>query len=178
MQDDFNPVQELSRWLNEEFSAQTVLDGDGVLHLIMPQGTPMAVALAGTDLVFYAQVAQMQGPGDAMLMSVALVCNLHQDLTRGGAVGLDLANQALVYSWRMPASEAHGQAVPEALDNFCQTSHELVQMLAESRSELSADELEKIEQLARGSMVLREDLSSAVDPNTPAVSASWSGLRA
>jgi hypothetical protein len=73
-------------------------------------------------------------------MIAALGLNLHQEATRGGAIGLDAASQSLVYSWRLECATQDVEGLPQLLEDFCNTSATLLAALAQARQDFSPDE--------------------------------------
>jgi hypothetical protein len=105
----------------------------------MQDGTPLAVCPSpdGRSMVFYASLAQLGGTADVALMLAALGLNLHQETTRGGAIGLDAASQSLVYSWRVECATQDFEGLPQLLEDFCNTSATLLAALAQARHDFS-----------------------------------------
>jgi|LauGreDrversion4_2_1035121.scaffolds.fasta_scaffold400659_2 hypothetical protein len=135
-------VQALAESLNRAYGTGAQVDADGVLHLAMQDGTPLAVCPSpdGRSMVFYASLAQLGGAADVALMIAALGLNLHQEATRGGAIGLDAASQSLVYSWRLECATQDVEGLPQLLEDFCNTSATLLAALAQARQDFSPDE--------------------------------------
>ncbi|CAK0760910.1 hypothetical protein CCP4SC76_3400001 [Gammaproteobacteria bacterium] len=73
-------------------------------------------------------------------MMAALTLNLHQEATRGGAIGMDPETQALVLSWRMPVAGIEPDQLIVALENFCETADSLRTSLDEFIGEFSDEE--------------------------------------
>ncbi len=135
-------VQALAESLNQAYGTGAQVDAEGVLHLVMQDGTPLAVCTSpdGRSVVFYASLAQLGGAADVAPMIAALGLNLHQEATRGGAIGLDVASQSLVYSWRTHGAVRDLEGLPQLLEDFCNTSATLLGALAQARLDFSPDE--------------------------------------
>jgi hypothetical protein len=126
MQEADAPLAALCDLINRECQAGLSPDQDGSLHLRMADDTPVAVSQSpdGMDIIFHSTLAVMDRPRDAVLMMAALALNLHQEQTGGGAVGLDLDSQALVYSLRV-AGGPDTQALALQLEQFCSCAQHL-----------------------------------------------------
>ena len=137
-------VQALAESLNQAYGTGAQVDAEGVLHLVMQDGTPLAVCPSpdGRSVVFYVSLAQLGGAADVTLMIAALGLNLHQEATRGGAIGLDVASQSLVYSWRTHGAVQDLEGLPQLLEDFCNTSATLLGALAQARLDFNPDELQ------------------------------------
>lgn len=163
MSSTVNPVDVLAALLNQEFDSGVAVSDDGVLYLELQEGRTLAVSCPGEghELVFYSALAVLTGHRDVVLMMAALACNLHQELTHGGAIGLDLENQSLVFSWRMPSEGATPETLLIALENFCATLDRLVEQLDEAQGEFTIEEMTQIERRARADEDLKEELPDA-----------------
>jgi hypothetical protein len=126
-------------------------DGEDSIDLQLPEGLPVSVSLSpdGHDLVFYSALQEMVMPSQVVLLATALSLNLHQEATRGGAIGLDSQAGALVYSWRMPA-DTELEQVLAALDGFCTTALELAAQLQDELQTWAERDLQRLERAAAG----------------------------
>lgn len=131
MSDAESPLAALCDLINRECQAGLTPDGDGSLHLRMADQTPVAISQSpdGIDIVFHSALAVMDRPRDAILMMAALALNLHQEQTGGGAIGLDLDSQALVYSMRVPAGGTDAATLALLLEQFCSRAPGLRQQI-------------------------------------------------
>lgn len=95
--DNPSPLELLSEALNQAYATGAQVGADGALHLQMADGLAVSIAASPDlqDLVFYAHMADLLQGRSVALMAAALAANLHQDLTRGGAMAIDLATQTL-----------------------------------------------------------------------------------
>ncbi len=144
---DMNPGR-LAQLLNEGFGTDAAVTPEGVLHLRTQDGLAVAASLSpdGQDLVFHAALAALDGPRDVVRLVTALACNLHQEDTRGGAIGLDLGTLTLVYCWRRPAAACGDEVALRALASFCDTAELLARRLAESVADFDTGEMEQMAQ--------------------------------
>ena len=126
-------------------------DSDDSIDLELPEGLGVSISATpdGRELVFYSALQEMVSPSQVVLLATALALNLHQEATRGGAIGLDSHAGALVYSWRMPA-EAELEQVMRALDAFCTTALELAGKLQAELQEWPRQDLQRLERAAAG----------------------------
>lgn len=140
-------------------------DHDNSLDLELPEGLSVSVSLSpdGRDLVFYSVLQDMIVPSQVVLMATALSLNLHQEATRGGAIGLDSHGGALVYSWRMSA-EAGLEQVLGALDGFCATALELADKLQAELQAWPPQDLQRLERAAAGLSDPGEGEGQSLDP--------------
>jgi hypothetical protein len=163
-------VQALAESLNQAYDTGAQVDAEGVLHLAMQDGTPLAVCPSpdGRSMVFYASLAQLGGTANVALMIAALGLNLHQEATRGGAIGLDLASQSLVYSWRVDGATGDLEGLPQLLEEFCNTAVNLLGALTQARQDFSPDEHQ-----AMG----RQSGVAATQPGAPAEPVDLADLR-
>jgi hypothetical protein len=149
-QNQASSLERLRAALCQSFGWQLPDNADS-LDLELPDGLPVSISLSpdGRDLVFYSGLQDMVVPSQVVLMAAALSLNLHQEATRGGAIGLDAQGGALVYSWRMPA-EAELEQVLGALDGFCATAMELAAKLQAELQEWPPQDLQRLERAAAG----------------------------
>lgn len=135
------------------------------LDLELPDGLPVSISLSpdGRDLVFYSVLQDMVAPSQVVLMATALILNLHQEATRGGAIGLDAQGGALVYSWRLPA-HAELEQVLGGLDGFCATAQELAAKLQTELQEWPPQDLQRLERAAAGLSDPGEVEGESLDP--------------
>lgn len=157
--DDTNPLTLLTLVLNEAFQTGAEISDDGALHLSMADDLSISVVNSpdGRDLVFYAPLADLLRGRSMVLMAAALAANLHQERTRGGAIGADMSSQELVFSWRMPTENVQPEQLVNALENFCNTAAELRTELHGSTAAFTDDELATIEQRATQDASLDEE---------------------
>lgn len=166
-----NSLDRLRALLSQTYGWQ-LADQDDSIDLELPEGLPVSVSLSpdGHDLVFYSALQDMVSPTHVVLLATALALNLHQEATRGGAIGLDSQGGALVYSWRMPA-DAQPEQVLRALDGFCATALELAGRLQEELQDWSSPDLQRLERAAAGLSdpgdLTGEDLEPAAAPAEP-----------
>ena len=147
-------IHRLCALLNEAHSLNAVVDGTAV-HLLLPDQTPVSVVVPAGDreMVFYSPLRRIDSVRDVVLMAAALTLNLHQESTRGGAIGLDPGSNALVFSWRtaiLPEAdptEEMGRLIA-ALDDFCGVVLDLKLALDSKVALLTAEEREEIESQA------------------------------
>jgi hypothetical protein len=166
-----NSLNRLRSVLSQTYGWQ-LADQDDSIDLELPEGLPVSVSLSpdGDDLVFYSALQEMVLPTQVVLMATALTLNLHQEATRGGAIGLDSQGGALVYSWRMSA-DAQTEQVLRALDSFCSTALELSGRLQEALQDWPLPDLQRLERAAAGLSdpgdLTGEDLEPADAPAEP-----------
>jgi Tir chaperone protein (CesT) family len=141
-------LEKFSEVVNLEFSAGVVPDAWGALHLWI--GTDRQVVISSSpdqsDLVFSTPLIELDRPTDTVLFTAALACNLHQETTRGGAIGLDPECQALTYSWRLPAERADPAMLLVCLHNFSETADKLADDIRANSDALTPEEREQIEE--------------------------------
>jgi hypothetical protein len=121
MPDAESALAALCDLVNRECQAGLTPDSDGSLHLRMADETPIVISQSpdGMDIVLHSTLEVMDRPRDAVLMMTALALNLHQEHTGGGAIGMDLDSQALVYSMRVPAGGTDPATLALLLEQFC-----------------------------------------------------------
>ncbi|MEY4711929.1 MAG: Tir chaperone protein (CesT) family [Pseudomonadota bacterium] len=128
--------------LNAEFGAGLAQDGAG--PVVVETGSGRIVSLAGSpdgvDLVLSSPLLGLEGPGDVIVLGAALACNLYQEETCGGAIGLDTHSQLLVLSWRIASERIDSQDLLVAFTNFCATADRLEQTLTQVLAEFSGAE--------------------------------------
>ena len=148
--DAYTPLELLTEALNQAYATGATLSQDGALHLQMQDGLTVSIAASPDmhDLVFYTPMTDLLQGRSVALMTAALATNLHQDLTRGGAMAVDLASQTLVFNWRMNVNNAQIDDLVGALENFCVTATELRAHLETQVSAFSDEELEEIDHRA------------------------------
>lgn len=140
MNSSLSPIEQLASRLNEALQAGVAVSEDESLYLRLGDGSGVVVSPSpdGADAVFHTALAMLGSADDGALMACALRFNLHQEMTRGGAVGLDPDAQLLVFSWRLPvASLDEADMLVECLEQFCATAQELAHGLEEARSGFS-----------------------------------------
>lgn len=149
-------LSQLADCLAEALLPDVRVDADGSLKLELDDGTPLAVSPSpdGEQLVFHAALARLSGPRDVLAMMAALACNLHQEETGGGAIGLDTESLALVLSWRRSAAQAGGQELVADLAQFAALALRLKARLEEALGSFSPQDLEEIERRVQGDPVL------------------------
>lgn len=147
-------IHRLCAVLNEAYALNASVDGQA-LHLLLPDHTAVSVVVPPGDLeaVLYSPLRTIDSMRDVVLLAAALTLNLHQQSTRGGAIGLDAESNTLVYSWRTamnpaldPAEEV-GRLV-SALDDFCGVVLDLKQALDDQVALLTPEERQEIEEQA------------------------------
>lgn len=121
------------------------------IDLVLPEGLPVSVSLSsdGAQWVFYSVLQTMVSASDVVLLAAALSLNLHQEATRGGAIGLDADAAALVYSLRLPLETDISQLLG-ALDEFCGVALELSDRLQAQLDEMPESERQRLQRAAAG----------------------------
>lgn len=153
------PLELLVALLNETYQTGARIADDGGVHLRMDDDLAVSVAASadGRDLVFYAPLADLLRGRSVALMTAALSMNLHQDLTRGGAIAVEPATQTLLYCWRMDAAAPDPERLAWGLENFCGTAADLRLRLDEALADFTVDELAEIDRRAAHDEALSED---------------------
>ena len=141
-------LEKFSEILNAEFSAGVSPDTWGALHLRIGSDRQLSISPSPdqNDLVFSTVLLELDRPTDTVMFTAALACNLHQEKTCGGAVGLDAEHQALVYSWRVPTDQVDPAMLLVCLHNFSETADSLAQDIRTASEELTPEERDQIEQ--------------------------------
>lgn len=157
------PLDLLVALLNEAYQTGARVADDGAVHLRMEDDLAVSVAASADerDLVFYAPLADLLRGRSVALMTAALGMNLHQELTRGGAIAVEPATQTLIYCWRMDAAEAEPERLAWGLENFCATAADLRLRLEEALADFTVEELADIDRRAAHDEALSEDASLA-----------------
>jgi hypothetical protein len=155
------PLELLTEALNQAYATGAQVGADGALHLQMEEGLAVSIAASPDqqDLVFYTHMADLLQGRSVALMAAALAANLHQDLTRGGAMAVDLASQTLFFNWRMGVQNRSIEDLVGALENFCVTSTELRDHLAQAVSTFSDEQLDEMDRRAKLDEALTEPMA-------------------
>ncbi len=142
--------------LNEAFGLQLPADQES-LDLELPESLSLSVSLSsdGRELVLYSVLQSMATAADVVLLAAALSLNLHQEATRGGAIGLDAQAGALVYSFRLTADADMAQVIG-ALDDFCGVALDLSARLQAELDAMPVHERQRLERAASGLSALGE----------------------
>lgn len=154
-----SPLEQIVEGLNQLFGSDARIADDGVIHLQFDDeelNVAIAVSPDELDLVLYSHLASINGGKGLALMTAALTLNLHQVATRGGSIGLDGENQVLIFSWRMPLEGSELAQWLTALDQFCNTSRELITQMRFAIDDFYDEELSAIERRAARSPDLDE----------------------
>lgn len=143
-------LQGFAAALNAEFSAGLAMDGVGPLAVEVNGDRSVSIAASpdGHDLVLCSPLLVLDRPGDVVVLAAALACNLYQEDTAGGAVGLDTDSQWLVLSWRLAADRHDSRDLLVAFNNFCATADQLAKTLANAIADFPVSERERIDRRA------------------------------
>ncbi|MEJ7930106.1 CesT family type III secretion system chaperone [Ramlibacter sp. AN1015] len=149
-------LQPLADALASTFGSEFRIADDGALHLATQDGRTISAGCSpdGQDIVFHSVLAVLDGPHDLVRMTAALACNLHQEQTCGGAIGLDVTSGALVFSWRIPGADASEALLMTSLDGYCATVEALANRLDEAEAALSPEEAVALAQRSRAASSL------------------------
>jgi hypothetical protein len=153
-----DPLDLLAATLQEAYASDAKVAEDGGLHLRLADDLAVSVLATAdrADLVFYAPLADLLGGRGVALMGAALAANLHQGMTRGGAMAVDLDTQTLLFNWRLVAPAPDPELLVGALENFCATALELRAHLQAEVGEFTQEEFEELQQRAAADDALDE----------------------